>query len=77
MIDLKIVKGLKMKFFDFGAFIKIMQLLSHAKIIFRMLFGAFHLTPERHFQIRFFTNIHGFQQHPSPTLDQPQLYVYR
>ena len=34
-----------MKFFDFGAFQKIMKILSHYKIIFHMLFGAFHDTP--------------------------------
>ena len=34
-----------MKFFEFEAFQIIMQMLSHDKIIFRMLFGAFHITP--------------------------------
>ena len=34
-----------MRFFDFGAFQKIMQMLSHDKIIFHMIFGAFHITP--------------------------------
>ena len=34
----------KMKFFDFGAFQKIMKMLSHEKILFHMLFGAFHDT---------------------------------
>jgi len=33
-----------MKFFDFGALQKIIQMLSHDKIIFHMLFGAFHVT---------------------------------
>jgi len=33
-----------MKSFDFGAFHKIMQMLSHDKIIFRVLFGVFHIT---------------------------------
>jgi len=32
-----------MKFFDFGALQKIIQMLSHDKIIFHMLFGAFHV----------------------------------
>ena len=34
-----------MKFFDFRAFQKIMKMLSHDKIPFHMLFGAFHDTP--------------------------------
>ena len=34
-----------MKFFDFGAFQKIMKMLSREKIIFHMLFGASHDTP--------------------------------
>ena len=33
-----------MKFFDFGAFQKIVKMLSHDKILFHMLFGAFHDT---------------------------------
>ena len=33
-----------MKFFDFGAFQKIMKMLSREKIIFHMLFGASHDT---------------------------------
>ena len=33
-----------MKFFDFGAFQKIEKMLSHDKILFLMLFGAFHDT---------------------------------
>ena len=33
-----------MKFFDFGAFQEIEKLLSHDKILFHMLFGAFHDT---------------------------------
>ena len=33
-----------MKFFDFGAFQIIMQMLSHDKIIFHMVFGAFHIS---------------------------------
>ena len=35
----------KMKIFDFGAFQKIRKMLSHDKILFHMLFGAFHDTP--------------------------------
>ena len=35
----------KMKSFDFGAFQKIMKMLSHDKINFHMLFGAFRDTP--------------------------------
>ena len=31
-----------MKFFDFGAFQKIMKMLSHDKILFHILFVAFH-----------------------------------
>ena len=34
-----------MKFFDFWAFQNIKRMLSHDKIIFHMLFGAFHITP--------------------------------
>ena len=34
-----------MKFFDFGAFQKIMKMLSREKIIFLMLFGASHGIP--------------------------------
>ena len=33
-----------MELFDFGAFQNFMQMLSHDKIIFHMLFGAFHVT---------------------------------
>ena len=33
-----------MKFFDFGAFQKIEKMPSHDKILFHMLFGAFHDT---------------------------------
>ena len=33
----------KIKFFDFGAFQKIDKMLSHDKIFFHMLFGAFHV----------------------------------
>ena len=33
-----------MKFFDFGAFQKIMKMLSREKILFHMLFGASHGT---------------------------------
>ena len=35
---------LKMKFFDFGAFQKNEKMLSHDKILFHMIFGAFHDT---------------------------------
>ena len=34
-----------MKLFDFGAFQNFMQIQSHDKIIFHMLFGAFQVTP--------------------------------
>ena len=34
-----------MKLFDFGAFQNFKQILSHDKIIFHMLFGAFQVTP--------------------------------
>ena len=44
MIYFKTEKEAKMKFFDFGAVQKIMQMLSHDKIIVHMLFGAFHDT---------------------------------
>ena len=35
----------QIKFFDFGAFQKIMKMLSREKILFHMLFGASHDTP--------------------------------
>ena len=38
-----------MKLFDFGAFQKIMKMLSHNKILFHKLFGAFHDTPCNNF----------------------------
>ena len=44
MINFKIENEPKMKFFDFGAFQKIEKMLSHDKILFHMLFGAFHDT---------------------------------
>ena len=34
-----------MKFIDFGVFQNFKQMLSHDKIIFHMLFGAFQITP--------------------------------
>ena len=34
-----------MNIFYFGAFQKIIKILSHDKILFHMLFGAFHDTP--------------------------------
>ena len=45
VIYFKTEKEPKMKFFDFGAFQKIMKMLSREKIIFHMLFGASHDTP--------------------------------
>ena len=45
MINSKRVKEPKMKYFDFAAFQKITITLSHDKIIFHMLYGAFHDTP--------------------------------
>ena len=44
MINFKTEKEPKMKFFDFGAFQNKMQIPSHDKIIFHVLFGAFHIT---------------------------------
>ena len=44
MINFKTEIEPKMKFFDFGAFQKIEEMLSHDKILFHMLFGAFHDT---------------------------------
>ena len=41
----KTEKEPKMKLFDFGAFQKILKILSHDKILLHMLFGAFHDTP--------------------------------
>ena len=37
-----------MELFDFGAFQNFMQMLSHDKIIFHMLFGAFHVTSRKY-----------------------------
>ena len=45
MINFKTENEPKIKFFDFGAFQKIEKLLSREKILFHMLFGAFHDTP--------------------------------
>ena len=45
MINFKPEKEPKMKLFDFETFQKIMQMLSHDKIIFHVLFGAIHDTP--------------------------------
>ena len=45
MINFKTEKEPKLKFFDFWAFRKKWQKLSHDKIIFHILFGAFHSTP--------------------------------
>ena len=49
VINIKIEKEPKMKFFDFWAFRKKRQKLSHDKIIFHMLFRAFQNTPRIHF----------------------------
>ena len=45
MINFKTGNEPKMKLFDFGAFQNFKQMLSRDKIIFRMPFGAFHVTP--------------------------------
>ena len=45
MINFKTGNEPKMKLFDFGAFQNFKQMLSHDKIIFHMLFGAFQVTP--------------------------------
>ena len=45
VINFKAEKEPKMKLFDFGAFQNLKQMLSHDKIIFHMLFGAFQVTP--------------------------------
>ena len=45
MINFKTENESKMKFIDFGAFQKIEKMLSHDKILFYMLVGAFHDTP--------------------------------
>ena len=44
VINFKTEKETKMKFFDFWAFQNKMQMPSHDKIIFHMLFGAFLIT---------------------------------
>ena len=44
VINFKTEKEPKMIFFDFGAFQINMQMPSHDKMIFQMLFGAFHIT---------------------------------
>ena len=44
VINFKTEKELKVELFDFWAFQNFMQMLSHDKIIFHMLFGAFHVT---------------------------------
>ena len=45
VINFKTEKELKMKFSDFLAFQNKMQVSSHDKIIFHMLFRAFRITP--------------------------------
>ena len=42
MINFKTEKGPKMKCFDFGKFQ--IKMPSHKKILFQILFGAFHIT---------------------------------
>ena len=44
MIDFRSEKEPDMKFFDFGSFQILRQILSHDKIIFDIVFGAFHIT---------------------------------
>ena len=44
LINFKTEKEPKMILFDFGAFQKNMQMLSHDKIIAHMIFGVFHMT---------------------------------
>ena len=51
VINFEKEKEPKMKFIDFWTFHNFMQMLSHAKIIFHMLFGAFHVTPCTNFFI--------------------------
>ena len=50
MINFETENEPKMKFFDFGAFQKIEKMLSHDKILFHMLFGAFRDTPCTQFE---------------------------
>ena len=40
-----------MELFDFWAFQNFMKMLSHDKIIFHMLFWAFHITPRIEFKV--------------------------
>ena len=47
VINFKTEKEPKMKFFDLGAFQNKMQMQSHDKIIFHVLFGAFHITSQK------------------------------
>ena len=49
VINFEREKEPKMKFFDFWAFQNFKQMLSHDKIIFHMLFGAFHITPRKYY----------------------------
>ena len=44
VINFKIEKEPKMKYYDFEAFPKIVEMLSRDKIIFHVLFGAFYGT---------------------------------
>ena len=57
VINFKIEKEPKMELFDFWAFQNFMQMLSHDKIIFHMLFGAFHITPRIYFLIQIVSHI--------------------
>ena len=58
----------KMKFFDFGAFQKIEKMLSHDKILFHMLFEAFHDTScklseancKQHYTLSFYSQYQGY-----------------
>ena len=52
----KTEKEPKMELFDFWAFQNFMKMLSHDKIIFHMLFWAFHITP----RIRYLEKLHCF-----------------
>ena len=65
MVNFKTENEPKMKVFDFGAFRKIEKMLSHDKILFHILFGAFHDTP----CIRIFNNFRKMDQNIEHVVD--------
>ena len=76
MINFKTENEPKIKFFDSGAFQKIEKLLSHEKILFHMLFGAFHDTPCICFHISGVIRPLHISVNISPKLKSLKYYIY-